>query len=107
MQRIVKTYSLQHGSLPIHSVLLPGLPQRLPHSKRIRNVADGVGNGIERDKHPQHVEEDEVDPEVHEVAAVEVDVAGEPLGAKGHEACIASIYQPICPVVLFLCFDIL
>lgn len=51
------------------------------------DVADGVPDCVERDENPEHVEEEQVDPKVHEVAAVKVDVADEPLRAKGHEAC--------------------
>jgi len=51
------------------------------------DVADRVPDCVEWDEDPEHVEEEEVDPEVHEVAAVEIDVADEPLGAEGHEAC--------------------
>lgn len=55
--------------------------------ERSRNLAKGNVDGVKRDKDPEHVEEDEVHPEIHEVAGIEVDVSGEPLGAEGHEAC--------------------
>lgn len=56
-------------------------------SKGAGYVIVRVVHGIQRDEYPEHVEEDEVHPHVHEVASIEVDVAGEPFGAKGHEAC--------------------
>lgn len=52
------------------------------------DVVVRVVDGVQRDKDPEHVEEDEVHPHVHEVAAIQVDVADEPLGAKGHEAAV-------------------
>ena len=58
-----------------------------------RDVANGVPDCVEWDEDPEHVEEEEVDPEVHEVAAVEVNIADKPLGAECHEAYI--IYQTV------------
>lgn len=46
------------------------------------NFQGGEGNGDE------HVEENQVNPEVHKVARVEVDAADEPLRAKGHESAV-------------------
>lgn len=68
------------------SELLPSLCRSLSNSKSIGNVANRIHNRKQRDKDPKHVEEDQIHPHVHEVAAVEVDVAGEPLRAESHEA---------------------
>lgn len=52
------------------------------------DVVVGVIHSVEGNEDPEHVEEDKVHPHVHEVAAVEVDIADEPLRAKGHEAAV-------------------
>ena len=44
--------------------------------KRHRYFRGRIPNGIEGYKHPQHIEEDEIDPEVHKIAGIEVEVAG-------------------------------
>jgi hypothetical protein len=68
------------------ALAIRGLSDSLSHSKGVRDVVDRVPNRIQGNKDPQHVEEHQVHPHIHEVAAVEVDVAGEPLGAESHEA---------------------
>jgi len=45
-------------------------------------------NSPNRNKHPKHIEEDQIKPQVQPIAAVEVMVAREPLGNKRHEAAI-------------------
>lgn len=62
----------------------------MPHLESIKNIGGRSPDGIDGNKDPDHVEEDQVDPLVHEVAGVEVDVADKPLGTKGHEACTPS-----------------
>lgn len=58
----------------------------LPYTQCVGDVLCRVPDDPERDPHPERVEEDEIHPEVHEVARIEVQVTNEPLGAKGHEA---------------------
>lgn len=58
---------------------------RLANCESVRDIVVRVPHGIQWDEHPQHVEEDEVYPHIHEVAAIEVDITSEPLRAKGHE----------------------
>jgi hypothetical protein len=86
-----------HQSLPafqIQSIRLPHLLALLlslslaPDGKGIVDIGHGDVDGPGGDKDPEHVEEDEVDPLVHEVARVEVVVLDEPLGAKGDEAAV-------------------
>lgn len=57
-------------------------------SSRKRTPADI--QGIEGDKHPEHVEEDEVEPHVDKVAAVQPLVASQPFGAERHETFLGS-----------------
>ena len=54
--------------------------------QRTRDIPNCPIDSIEGDEHPEHVEEDQIHPQIHEVASVEVDVAGKPLGAEGHES---------------------
>lgn len=48
-------------------------------------------NGICRDPDPERVEEDQVYPQVHKVAAVQPLVSGQPLWGKRHETCDACL----------------
>lgn len=67
---------------------LDGGGQARPHGQRVVDVEHGDVDGVGGDDDPEHVEEDEVDPLVHEVARVEVVVHGQPLRAEGDEAAV-------------------
>ena len=57
-----------------------------PNPKSIEGVGRADVDGIDRDKYPQHVEKHKINPKIHEVAAVQVDIASEPFRAERHEA---------------------
>ena len=59
---------------------------RLSCVQRTRDVPNRVPNNPQRNPNPERVEEDQVHPEVHEVACIKVDITDEPLGAESHES---------------------
>ena len=69
----------------------------------IPDINEGDVKGEERKEDPEHVEEDEVDPEEHEVASIEVLVHCEPFGGKGHEACVSYIVSTTSNIPWSLC----
>ena len=81
------TCQQRHG-LPVP--LFPLFPARhLPSSfKDPRQLAPRLPKHPERDKDPQDVEEDQVQPQVDRVVALQVGVAAQPLGRKRHEAAV-------------------
>lgn len=48
-------------------------------------------NGVRRDPNPERVEEDQVHPQVHKIAAVQPLVSGQPLRGKRHESYDAAL----------------
>ena len=63
------------------------LQNAIADRKRVGDVLEAIPQRISREEDPKHVEENQVHPEEHEVAAVEILVAGEPLGSESHETC--------------------
>jgi hypothetical protein len=53
----------------------------------IPDIDEGDVEGKEWEEHPEHVEENEVDPEEHEVTSVKILVHRKPFGGEGHETC--------------------
>ena len=56
------------------------------------NAVIGFIQEPQRKPYPQRIEEDQIDPQVHEVASIQVRTAGQPLWRKCHESFIQ--YQP-------------
>ena len=54
-------------------------------AERTADLAICLMEDPERDEDPQHIEEEQVDPEVHEIGRVKVLGAGKPFGAECHE----------------------
>lgn len=70
------------------SLRLPASLDLRPDSKRIHNIQARHAEHINRDKHPEHVEEHQIEPQIHPVARVEIRVASQPLWAKGQKAAV-------------------
>lgn len=78
---------VQFRSLP-HLLQLLHLNTRSPDRKGVIDIANRDPESVDRKKHPEHVEEKQVHPEVHPVASIKVVVGGQPLGAEGNETPI-------------------
>lgn len=77
--------SLLFGSFGFLLYARPCLHNAVSNRKCVRDIVKAVPQCIQWEENPEHVEEHQVDPEEHEVAAVEVLVAGEPFGGEGHK----------------------
>jgi len=55
-----------------------------PDRKGVRNVRNADVDGVGRDRDPDKVEKEQVEPEIHPVASVEVDVVDQPFRAESH-----------------------
>ena len=74
---------LRLGRAPIHLHSCSHYP--ISNREGVFDVKEGHVEGEEREENPEHVEENKVDPEEHEVASVQVLVHGEPFGSESHE----------------------
>ena len=77
-------FLLGRSSPSIH--LHPRSNNSVSNRAGISDIDEGDVESEEREEYPEHVEEDEVYPEEHEVASVEILVHREPLGSESHEA---------------------
>jgi hypothetical protein len=67
------------------------LHDAVPDRIRVSDIPETKPQCVQWKEHPEHIEENQVHPEVHEIAAIKILVAGEPLGSKSHEACVEHI----------------
>ena len=56
------------------------------HLEGVQDIRRRDVDCVEWEENPDHIEENQINPLIHEITSIEVDVAREPLGAKRHEA---------------------
>ena len=66
--------------------LQPGSHNSISNHECIAHILEAGPQGIQWQENPQHIKEDQIYPQEHEVARIEILVAGQPFGGESHEA---------------------